>query len=155
MLSSSLAHLLYPEVCKTMQALSDLSLAKPSDNQALQVLSGFMSAFNADMNDVVISADPGREVADSGDLQYDLLDLFASIGRATQVAGKGWLLLVEEVQYLSREDLAALIMAIHHTTQEGLPVLLVGAGLPEVARLAGDAKPYAERLFLYIQTSNL
>jgi hypothetical protein len=30
-----------------------------------------------------------------------------------------------------------------------LPVLLVGAGLPQVARLAGEAKSYAERLFYY------
>ena len=63
--------------------------------------------------------------------------------------GRGWILLIDEVQYLSQKDLAALIVAIHHTTQEGLPVLLVGAGLPQVARLAGDAKSYAERLFLY------
>ncbi|MDO5623025.1 MAG: hypothetical protein Q4G24_16420 [Paracoccus sp. (in: a-proteobacteria)] len=30
-----------------------------------------------------------------------------------------------------------------------MPVLLVGAGLPQIARLAGEAKSYAERLFHY------
>ena len=93
--------------------------------------------------------EPEPGVADTGDLQYDLPDLFHVIGRAAQAAGKGWILLIDEVHYLSQKDLAALIVAIHHTTQEGLPVLLVGAGLPQVARLAGDAKSYAERLFLY------
>ena len=31
----------------------------------------------------------------------------------------------------------------------GLPVVLFGAGLPQVAGLAGDAKSYAARLFDY------
>jgi stalled ribosome alternative rescue factor ArfA len=34
-------------------------------------------------------------------------------------------------------------------SQEGLPVLMVGAGLPQIARLPGEAKSYAERLILY------
>ncbi len=79
----------------------------------------------------------------------------ASLGRAAQAVGKGWILLIDEAQYLSQEDLAALIVAIHHTTQEGLPILLVGAGLPQLARLAGDAKSYAERLFMYPNTGPL
>lgn len=57
--------------------------------------------------------------------------------------------MIDEVQCLSEADLAALIVAIHRMSQEGLPVFFVGAGLPQVARLAGEAKSYAERLFLY------
>jgi hypothetical protein len=51
------------------------------------------------------------------------------------------------VQYLTEDELAALITAIHRTTQQDLPVVLVGAGLPQLPGLAGDAKSYAERLF--------
>jgi len=57
--------------------------------------------------------------------------------------------LIDEVQYLSESDLSALIVAIHRMSQEGLPVIMVGAGLPQIARLAGEAKSYAERLFLF------
>ena len=53
------------------------------------------------------------------------------IGRAAKAAGKGWILLIDEVQYLSEQDLSALIVSIHRMSQEGLPVLLVGAGLPQ------------------------
>jgi hypothetical protein len=51
------------------------------------------------------------------------------------------------VQYLGADELAALITAIHRTTQLDLPIVLVGAGLPQLPGLAGDAKSYAERLF--------
>lgn len=145
----TLARLLYPEMRKVMRALSGTESAKQTANSGLRALRGFASMFKIDIGGIEVSVEPEPGVADSGDLQYDLPDLFDVIGRAAQAAGKGWILLIDEVQYLSQEDLAALIVAIHHTTQEGLPVLLVGAGLPQVARLAGDAKSYAERLFLY------
>lgn len=101
------------------------------------------------MAGVEIGIEPEPGLADTGDLQYDLPDLFALIGKAAQAAGRGWILLIDEVQYLSDSDLSALIVALHRIAQEGLPVLLVGAGLPQIARLAGEAKSYAERLFLY------
>jgi hypothetical protein len=56
---------------------------------------------------------------------------------------------IDEVQYLSAEELGALITAVHRTTQLQLPLVLVGAGLPQVPALAGNAKSYAERLFTF------
>lgn len=145
----SLARLLYPEMRKVMRSLSGVEAAKQIASRGLQGLRGFASIFKIDIAGVEVGVEPEPGLADSGDLQYDLPDLFEVIGRAAQAAGKGWILLIDEVQYLSEADLSALIVAIHHMSQEGLPVLLVGAGLPQVARLAGEAKSYAERLFLY------
>lgn len=93
--------------------------------------------------------EPEPGVADSGNLEYDLSDLFVRIGEAAAAAGRGWTLLIDEIQYLKEPDLAALIVAMHKCNQKGLPVLLFGAGLPQVAALSGDAKSYAERLFAY------
>ncbi|MHB0765462.1 ATP-binding protein [Stutzerimonas sp. NM35] len=145
----SLARLLYPEMRKVMRSLSGVEAAKQIASRGLKGLRGFASIFKIDIAGVEVGVEPEPGLADSGDLQYDLPDLFEVIGRAAQAAGKGWILLIDEVQYLSEADLSALIVAIHHMSQEGLPVLLVGAGLPQVARLAGEAKSYAERLFLY------
>lgn len=145
----SLARLLYPEMRKVMRSLSGVEAAKQIANRGLKGLRSFASIFKIDIAGVEVGVEPEPGLADSGDLQYDLPDLFEVIGRAAQAAGKGWILLIDEVQYLSEADLSALIVAIHHMSQEGLPVLLVGAGLPQVARLAGEAKSYAERLFLY------
>lgn len=145
----SLARLLYPEMRKVMRSLSGVEAAKQIASRGLKGLRGFASIFKIDIAGVEVGVEPEPGLADSGDLQYDLPDLFEVIGRAAQAADKGWILLIDEVQYLSEADLSALIVSIHHMSQEGLPVLLVGAGLPQVARLAGEAKSYAERLFLY------
>jgi len=145
----SLARLLFPEMRKVMRSLSAVEAAKQIATRGLNGLRGFASIFKIDIAGVEIGVEPEPGFADSGDLQYDLPDLFAVIGQAAQAAGKGWILLIDEVQYFSEADLSALIVSIHHMSQEGLPVLLVGAGLPQVARLAGEAKSYAERLFLY------
>lgn len=38
-------------------------------------------------------------------------------------------------------------MAIHKISQKSLPVVLIGAGLPQLVGKTGRAKSYAERLF--------
>jgi hypothetical protein len=150
--SESLARLLYPEMRKIIRSLSAVAAAKHIAGRGLKGLRNFASVFKIDVAGVEIGveaedSEPG--FADSGDIQYDLPDLFEVIGQAAQAAGKGWVLLIDEVQYLSESDLSALIVAIHRMSQEGLPILMVGAGLPQVAKLAGEAKSYAERLFVY------
>jgi len=151
----SLARLLYPEMRKVMRSLSTVEAAKQIANRGLKGLRGFASIFKIDIAGVEVGVEPEPGLADSGNLQYDLPDLFNVIGRAAQAAGKGWILLIDEVQYLGEADLRALIVSMHKMSQEGLPVLLVGAGLPQVARLAGEAKSYAERLFLYPEINAL
>lgn len=145
----SLARLIYPEMRKVMRSLSSVEAAKQFTTRGLRGLRSFASIFKIDIAGIEVGVEPEPGFADSGDLQYDLPDLFNAIGQAAQAAGKGWILLIDEVQYLSEADLSALIVSIHRMSQDGLPVLLVGAGLPQVARLAGEAKSYAERLFLY------
>lgn len=85
--------------------------------------------------------------ADSGNLSDDVTDLLVAVGEAAAERVSGILLAVDEVQYLTEVELAALITAIHRTTQRDLPVVLVGAGLPQLPGMAGEAKSYAERLF--------
>jgi hypothetical protein len=51
--------------------------------------------------------------------------------------------------------MAAICMALHKVGQRGLPVALVGAGLPPLPRLLRSAKPYAERLFSYRELNRL
>lgn len=94
-------------------------------------------------------------VADRGDLQHDLTDLFVAVGEAAKSVDKGVVLLYDEVQFLNRPQLEALISALHKTVQRNLPVTMVGAGLPQIAELSGDAKSYAERLFRFPRIGNL
>jgi len=87
--------------------------------------------------------------ADSGDLAEDLTDVLVALGEAASDHETGVVFLIDEVQYLSSAELEALIAALHKTVQRALPITLVGAGLPQLPRLAGEAKSYAERLFKF------
>lgn len=86
---------------------------------------------------------------DSGDLGEDLTDLLVALGEAAQDHERGVVFLMDEIQFLDDEPFEALIAAIHKTVQRQLPITLVGAGLPQLPRLAGEAKSYAERLFRF------
>lgn len=144
-----LAELLYPRMQQVLRKLSFVEAAKAKTHDAMKALRSFASVFKVEMGDLSVAVDPEPGVADSGNLEYDLTDMFVAIGVAAKAAGKGWCLLVDEVQYLKEEELAALIVAIHRIGQKQLPIVFFGAGLPQLAGLSGDAKSYAERLFTY------
>ena len=142
-----LVELLYPRIHKTLRRLSTVEGARSAAHAAWKALKSMAGSFQISVGDVTISVDPEPGVADSGNLEFDLVDLFVRVGEAAQAAGTAWTLLIDEIQYLAQEELAALIVAIHRINQKRLPILLFGAGLPQVASLSGDAKSYAERLF--------
>jgi len=150
-----LGELLLPRIHQVLRKLSIIDNAKSKAHDALRALRSFASAFKFGYGDATIAVEPEVGVADSGDLENDLPELFVRVGEAAKAAGKGWTLLIDEVQYLSQKDLASLIVALHKTSQENLPVLFFGAGLPQVAALSGDAKSYAERLFHYPEVGAL
>ena len=104
---------------------------------------------------ISIGVDPLVGRADSGLLTDDLTDLLVAAGEAAATCGAGLLVVVDEVQYLSADELAALVTAIHRTTQLGLPVILTGAGLPQLPGLVGSARSYAERLFEFPAVNSL
>ncbi|MCB9372692.1 MAG: ATP-binding protein [Microthrixaceae bacterium] len=126
----------------------DAGPARRAVNRALGALRSFSYQL-PDGSSIALSVEPLAGTADSGILSEDLTDLLVAVGEAVAEAGSGALLAIDEVQYLDTDELSALITAIHRTSQLDLPVVLVGAGLPQLPGLAGDAKSYAERLFDY------
>lgn len=114
--------------------------------KALRILKSFQVNL-PDGSAVSLDFDALAGAGDSGVLADDLTDLLVAAGEAASERDTGILLAIDEVQYLTAEELGAAITAIHRTTQLNLPVVLVGAGLPQLPGLAGDAKSYAERLF--------
>jgi hypothetical protein len=143
-----LAAFLAPALKAALLKLSRVEQARDLAQRALGALRGFASAFTVSIGEIDVAIAPDT-VADSGNLEVDLPELMACVGKAAQAAGKTVVILLDEVQYLSEEDLRGLIVAMHRIAQRGWPVILFGAGLPQVAALAGEAKSYAERLFDY------
>ena len=142
-----LADLLYPRLQQVLRKLTVIEAAKAAAHNAMRVLRSFVGTFKVTMGDVSLSVDPKPGTADSGILEYDLSELFISIGLAAQAGGRGWTLLIDEIQYLKPKDLSALIVALHRANQKKLPIMFFGAGLPQIAALTGEAKSYSERLF--------
>ncbi len=105
--------------------------------------------------EVAFGLEPALGVADYGSLHGDISDLLVAVGRAAQPRGSGAVFTVDEFQFLPAEEMEALIVALHRISQQGLPVLFVGAGLPSLPGKMGDARSYAERLFEFRRINSL
>lgn len=140
----------------TLLRLDRLEAAKLGTRRALRALASF-AKLKVAYQDVEVGIDlsPEPGLADSGDLELDLTDLFAAVGEAAKERGTAVVLFMDEIQYVREDELAALISALHATAQANLPVTMVGAGLPQLLGLMGRAKSYAERLFEFHEVSRL
>ena len=125
--------------------------------RALGVLSGFVAALKVKYGDVElgIGAPVESGVADSGDLELDLVALFDTLGSAASASDTALFVIVDELQYVPKAELAALCAALHRAAQRRLPILLAGAGLPQTRAQVADAKTYAERLFEFREVGAL
>ena len=150
-----LPQLLGPELRRLLYDLDLIEAAKHKVRQTASILLNFVTTFKVKIGDIELSIDPVRGRADTGNLQQDLPDILVAVAE-TAHAGKTALgIFLDEVQYLSGEELASVIVACHEVSQHSLPLFFVGAGLPQIAALAGKAKSYAERLFDYHQIDQL
>lgn len=147
----SLPALLAPQLRLTLLGLSRIDAAKDLAQRALQALAGFARALKFKYGDIELGLDfpPEPGLADNGDLEGDLTALLELVGLAARAAGTAVILFVDELQYVKQDQFAALITALHRCAQQKLPLMVVGAGLPQLRSLAGEAKSYAERLFDY------
>jgi hypothetical protein len=143
----SLAAMLVPPLRSALFRLSTSARAGEVAKKALGVLRAFATVFKAKVGEIEFGVKPELGTADSGDLEHDLTALLAAVTTAARAEGVSLVLLLDELQYLSRRDLSALIVAAHRLGQKGAPFVIFAAGLPQLAALAGEAKSYAERLF--------
>jgi hypothetical protein len=146
-----LATLLLPPLRQVLIALDRMAHLSEKAKRGLRILKSFFNGVKLKYQDIEIGIDidPEPGVADSGDLEADLSALFIALGEAAADRGTAVALIVDELQYLDERELGALIMAMHQMAQRQLPVVLVGAGLPQLVALSGRAKSYAERLFQF------
>jgi len=94
-----------------------------------------------------VAAVSGR--ADSGDIEIDLVELLTDVGGLAADVGRGVAIFIDEMQDLGPEDVSAVCAACHEISQSGLPLIVVGAGLPHLPAVLSASKSYSERLFKY------
>lgn len=145
----SLPALLAPQLRQALLRFSQTENAKDLAVRGLRALAGFAKALKVKYGDIEVGIDqePEPGLADNGDLEHDLQALMEQTGLAARAAGTALALFIDELQYVPEEQLAALITALHRVAQQQLPVVMAGAGLPQLRGQMGNAKSYAERLF--------
>ncbi|WP_226018223.1 ATP-binding protein [Novosphingobium sp. FKTRR1] len=153
----SLPEVLLPSLRRILLQLDSKEKVNEVVKRSLMVLKGFANTLKITVGEVEIGLgiDPAHGVADSGDLEADLPDLLEAVGRAAKARDTAVALIIDEVQYVAEAEFSALIMAVHRISQKQLPVVVIGAGLPQLVGLAGKSKSYAERLFDYPQIGAL
>ena len=147
--SKPLPQMLAPQLRRLLFRLDRLAGAGNKVRRGLAVLKSFVGGLKISMGEIEFGLDiePEPGAADNGDLELDLPALFMAVGEAAEERGTAVAILIDEIQYFAREELSALIMAMHKMQQRQLPLILIGAGLPFLPGLAGDSKSYAERRF--------
>ena len=151
----ALPELLAPELRRILYSLDVRQAGGRHLRRAVNVLRGFANAFKVKIGDIEFSVEPAPGEGDSGNLEQDLPRLLMAVSEAAAERRSAVGLFIDDIQYLSAVELAAVAVACHEIAQRNLPLLFIGAGLPQVAALAGRAKSYAERLFDYPEVGPL
>lgn len=147
-----IGELLAPPLRAILFRLDQLGGVNERVKRALRVFRSFISSIKLKHGDTELFLDiePERGTADSGDIEADLPELIAAVGDAAKARDKPVAILIDELQYLAEVELSALIMGAHRVSQRQTPLIVVGAGLPQVAGITGRSKSYAERLFNFV-----
>lgn len=153
----SLPAMLSPELEKALMRLSPREKAKGRVLDAWQALLTFVKNMQVTYEDVTfgIASDSEAGIAGAGDLETALPDLLAAVGSAAAEKETAIAIFIDELQYVKESQLAALTAALHRCEQKQLPVIVIGAGLPQLAGQVGEAKTYAERLFDFLEIGKL
>ena len=142
---------------ETLRRMSLKVRAKDKLKSAVGVFKAFSVKLPNEYGGAEFGVDVGAALgtADSGDLEYDLETLFEEIGVVARESGTGVVFLIDEMQFLTKQDMEALCAAMHRVGQKTLPVALAAAGLPQLPGRLVEAKSYAERLFTYPRLGKL
>lgn len=152
----SLPGILVPALRAALLRLDRMKQASAGVRRALVALAGFAKLkVKYDDLEVALDFEPEPGLADSGDLESDLADLIVAVGEAAKERGSAVILVIDELQYVPEEQLAALISALHRAAQRQLPITMLAAGLPQLLGQMGRAKSYAERLFEFVSVGPL
>lgn len=100
-----------------------------------------------------VPAATGR--ADSGDMEIDLVELLSDAAGVAADIGSGIALFIDEMQDVQPDDVSAICAACHELSQQGAPLIVVGAGLPHLPAVLSASKSYSERLFRYLRIDRL
>lgn len=144
-----------PELKRILLRLSTNEKLRHRLALAGSAMRNFASVFKLSYDGFEFGATPESGLCDTGDFETDFSDMMRQVLLAAKEADRHVAVFIDEVQYLRSQELAAIAVTCHDAAQRGLPFVFFGAGLPQIAKLAGDAKSYAESLFEFPEVGSL
>lgn len=134
---------------EALYALDFKCKMKACVQEAFAVLGNFVRKFSLNIGDVGVSVELHRGIGESGNMELDLSQVLLATARVAKASSTAVGLYIDELQNLDEEAMRGIIVALHRSAQELLPLYLIGSGLPTVRTLVGKSKTYAERMFVY------
>lgn len=122
---------------------------KSSVNFAFSALKNFVKSISINIGEFGITVETAPGVGNTGNMEFDLSEVLKAAARAAREANTAIGLYIDELQNMDIAAMRGIIVALHHAAQDGLPLYLVGSGLPSIRALVGKSKTYAERMFNY------
>jgi hypothetical protein len=140
---------------KMLRELSVLEAAKEAVGKLKSVFTSFYVTYNPEDSSFTAGLSERAAYGVIGNLSEDLTELIVSLGKTAEKAGRPICFFVDEIQYMKKSEMEALINALHRSNQLRLPIVFYGAGLPKILRIFGEVKSYSERLFQFVEVDNL
>ena len=137
-----------------LRKISAIQKFKSLIQKPLDAIKALVISFDPDNHTFSLSLQE-RELYTSTNLTQSLTEVFTTLGEIAAKTDSPICFFIDEIQYMKKEELGALIAALHRTNQLGYPVMLVGAGLPKIYTMLSEAKSYSERLFIYKEIGSL
>lgn len=140
-------------VVESQKFIEDMDFSEKLKNKFQKIINIFSFEYNFNDGKVVVTTNTPNSTQRV--LSVELTDLFVTLGKIAQETGNTICFFIDEIQSSENKQLSALISAIHRTNQLRLPIIIIGAGLPTIQRISGEARSYSERLFQFIEVSSL
>lgn len=135
-------------------SISAKSAASEVAKKCLSLIKSFRLTYNIKDNNVALDVNPDANES-TGIYSDDVTEIIVTLGQAASRSGNAVCLFIDEMQYLSSDEITGLASALHRCNQLRLPIMLFGAGLPKIRKTLGEARSYAERLFKFEEVSAL
>lgn len=139
---------------KFAKGISVAESVKDMKSRFMKLLESVTFTYNLTDNKLGVSLSPD-EVISSGDLTDDLTSLMVSLGKLAVKCKSAFCFFIDEIQFVSKDHLRALVTALHRCNQLRLPITICCAGLPKAVETLNKSCSYAERMFEYIMIDRL
>ena len=133
---------------------SIMEFVKESGEKILDALKTLIVTYDPNTSAFSLSAQE-KQFYQSTDLGQALTDAFVNMGEICVKTKQSFCFFIDEIQYIKKEELGALLVALHRCNQLGYPIMVICSGLPSVLKMLSDIKSYSERLFYYKTVDNL